>query len=290
MMGFKKNSFLLARLFATLALLLLGQQGRTQSAGELYKGGLDTLTKNVFRNIYSTVKHRPSTHLLFYEIKLDRKGFKSVRQIYAKPDSVSLQVIAAIEKTGSGWMGNRRRSQRIILPIFLLPDEEERLRVDSGKLNGWLGYTLSRTERQFDDISPNYFPAKQDRTHDLSLVSIYKLSSRWTFSGTFVYSTGNAVTFPSGKYQLEGQTNYYYTERNGYRMPDYHRFDIAATLDGKAGRKFKSSWTFGAYNAYNRHNAYVVEFKDDPADNSRTQTVQTALFGIIPSITWNFKF
>ena len=160
----------------------------------------------------------------------------------------------------------------------------------TGKLNGWLGYTLSKTERQFDGISPSYFPAKQDRTHDLSLVGIYKLSTRWTFSGTFVYSTGNAVTFPSGKYQLEGQTNYYYTERNGYRMPDYHRFDIAATLDGKKGRKFKSSWTFGAYNAYNRHNAYVIEFKDDPTDNSRTQTVQTALFGIIPSITWNFKF
>ena len=160
----------------------------------------------------------------------------------------------------------------------------------TGRFNGWLGYTLSRTERQFDGISPNYFPAKQDRMHDLSLVSIYKLSARWTFSATFVYSTGNAVTFPSGKYQLEGQTNYYYTERNGYRMPDYHRFDVAATLDGKKGKKFQSSWTFGVYNAYNRHNAYVIEFKDNPNDKSRTQTVQTALFGIIPSITWNFKF
>jgi hypothetical protein len=160
----------------------------------------------------------------------------------------------------------------------------------TGKLNGWLGYTLSKTERQFDGISPDYFPAKQDRTHDLSLVTIYKLSKRWTFSGTFVYSTGNAVTFPSGKYNLEGQTNYYYTERNGYRMPDYHRFDFAATLDGKANKKFKSSWTFGLYNSYNRHNAYVIEFQNNPDDKSRTQIVQTALFGIIPSITWNFKF
>lgn len=160
-----------------------------------------------------------------------------------------------------------------------------------GDFNGWIGYTLSRTERKFDDINDgNSFPSKQDRTHDLSAVAIYKLNNRWTFSSTFVFSTGNAITFPSGKYRVNEQTNFYYTERNGYRMPNYHRLDLGATLEGKAGKRFYSSWTFGFYNAYNRHNAYVIEFKDNPNDPSRTQAVQTALFGIIPSVTWNFKF
>lgn len=160
-----------------------------------------------------------------------------------------------------------------------------------GDFNGWIGYTISRTERKFSEISNgNYFPSKQDRTHDLSLVGIYKLSRRWTLSGTFVYNTGNAITFPSGKYQVDGKTMFYYTERNGYRMPDYHRLDISATLGGKPGRKYQSSWAFGLYNAYNRHNAYTIDFRDDPDDPSRTQAVQTALFGIIPSVTWNFKF
>jgi hypothetical protein len=160
-----------------------------------------------------------------------------------------------------------------------------------GKFNGWVGYTLSRTERKFDQISNgNYFPSKQDRTHDLSLVSIYKLAKRWTFSGTFVYNTGNAITFPSGKYTVDERTMFYYTERNGYRMPDYHRLDVSATLEGRPGKKYQSSWTVGIYNAYNRHNAYTIDFRDNPDDPSRTQAVQTALFGIIPSITWNFKF
>lgn len=160
-----------------------------------------------------------------------------------------------------------------------------------GNFNGWVGYTLSRTERSFDGISAGaYFPAKQDRTHDVSAVAIYNLSKRITLSGTFVYSTGNAITFPSGKYRINDQTTFYYSERNGYRMPAYHRLDIGATLNNKPGKKFQSGWTFGVYNAYNRHNAYVIEFQDNPQDVSRTQSVQTALFGIIPSITWNFKF
>ena len=160
-----------------------------------------------------------------------------------------------------------------------------------GKFNGWIGYTLSRTERSFAAIdSGRYFPARQDRTHDVSLVGIYKMSKRWTLSSTFVYNTGNAVTFPSGKYKLDGQTEYYYSERNGNRMPDYHRLDVAATLEGKPGKKYQSSWTFSMYNAYNRHNAYVIEFKDDPNDPLRTQAVQTSLFGLIPAVTWNFKF
>ena len=162
-----------------------------------------------------------------------------------------------------------------------------------GKFNGWVGYTLSRTEKRFAEINNgNYFPAKQDQTHNFSLVGIYKLNERWTLSGTWVYNTGNAVTFPSGKYHVNGQTVFLYTERNGYRMPAYHRLDLAATWESprNKNRKYQSSWTYGLYNAYGRENAYSIQFKDDPNDPTKTVAEQTSLFRFVPSITWNFKF
>jgi outer membrane receptor for ferrienterochelin and colicin len=160
-----------------------------------------------------------------------------------------------------------------------------------GRFNGWIGYTLSKTERQFDAVNEGkWFYAKQDRTHDLSLVGIYKASKRWTFSSVFVYNTGNAVTYPNAKYQINDQTVFYYAEKNGYRTPAYHRLDLSATLEAKPGNKLQSSWSFGIYNAYNRMNAFSIDFQDDPDDSSKTQVVRTTLFGIIPSVTWNFKF
>ncbi len=167
------------------------------------------------------------------------------------------------------------------------------LRKRSGRLSGWIGYTLSRTEKRFTEINNgNYFPARQDETHNISVVGIYRLTDRWTLSGTWVYNTGNAITFPSGKYHINGQTVFEYTERNGYRMPAYHRLDLAATVENKHNkdRKYQSSWTFGLYNAYGRENAYFILFKDDPNKPSKTVAEQTALFRYVPSITWNFKF
>src|SRR5690606_4281955 len=113
-----------------------------------------------------------------------------------------------------------------------------------GRFNGWVGYTLSRSERKFEQINKgNFYPARQDRTHDVSLVGIFELNPKWTFSGTWVYNTGNAISFPSGKYNLNGNVYNYYTERNGYRMPSYHRLDLGATLIRKKTEKFESSWT-----------------------------------------------
>jgi hypothetical protein len=160
-----------------------------------------------------------------------------------------------------------------------------------GQFTGWLSYTLSRTELKITGIDQgNWYPARQDRTHDISLVGIYQANKKWTLSATWVYYTGNAVTFPSGKYQVNGQTAFYYTERNGYRMPAYHRADIAATLQNKKRRKFESSWTFSVYNLYGRENAYSITFQNDPSDPTKTQAVQYALFRFIPSVTYNFKF
>lgn len=165
------------------------------------------------------------------------------------------------------------------------------LKKTTGRLTGWLGYTLSRTERKIDGINNNeWYVARQDRTHDLSLVGTYQLSDRWSLSGLFVYNTGNAVTFPSGKYSIEGNTVFYYTERNGYRMPSYHRMDIGATYTRPKRGKYESSWNFSLYNVYGRENAYTITFEDDPDDTGRTRAIQTALFRWVPSVSYNFKF
>jgi hypothetical protein len=160
-----------------------------------------------------------------------------------------------------------------------------------GRLNGWIGYTLARTEKKIEGINDGgYYAAKQDRTHDVSIVGIYELTKSWTFSATWVYYTGNAITFPSGKYEVAGHLLNYYTERNAYRMPAYHRLDIGATWLRKKTEKFESSWNFSVYNAYGRENAYSITFREDPNDPSKTQALQTTLFRWIPSFTYNFKF
>ena len=165
------------------------------------------------------------------------------------------------------------------------------LKKKTGKLTGWISYTLARTERSVPGINNgNWYPARQDQTHNIAIVGIYQTNSRWTISANWVYNTGNAVTFPSGKYRLNGQNVYYYTERNGYRFPDYHRLDLAATLKNKPKPGREGSWTFSLYNVYGRENTYSIEFKDDPNNPGKTIAEQTALFKWVPSITYNFKF
>lgn len=166
------------------------------------------------------------------------------------------------------------------------------LRKTKGRLNGWVSYTLGKSERQFDQINEGrWFNARQDRTHDVSVVGLYQLSEKWNLGANFVYYTGNAITFPSGKYEVDGRTIFYYTERNEYRMPDYHRLDLSATYDPiKTNKRFKSSWSFGLYNVYNRKNAYIIDFRENDDNANITEAYKIALFGIIPSVTWNFKF
>jgi outer membrane cobalamin receptor len=155
-----------------------------------------------------------------------------------------------------------------------------------GDVSGWVGYTLSRSEIQIPGINNgDYYPARQDRTHDISVVGMYQLNTSWSLSATFVYYTGDAVTFPSGKYEVDGLIANYYTERNGYRMPAYNRLDLGATWQGE-----RSSWNFSLYNAYGRENAYTITFEKDPDDPSKTEALQTSLFRFVPSVTYNFKF
>ena len=158
-----------------------------------------------------------------------------------------------------------------------------------GKLTGWIGYTLSRSLRQFDDINDGQvFSARQDRIHDLSVVAMYKINDALTVASTFVYYTGDAVTFPSGKYTINGDMIPYFTERNGYRMPDYHRMDLGLTWYMKDKKRFRHNLNFSVYNLYGRENAYTITFQENE-ETGEQEALQTALFKIIPSITYNFK-
>ena len=160
-----------------------------------------------------------------------------------------------------------------------------------GRFTGWLGYTLSRTERKINGINnDSWYPATQDITHYITAVGIFQLNKKWTASAVFVYYTGNAVTFPSGKYEVNGQVVFYYTQRNGYRMPAYNRLDIGFTYQAKKTEKFESSWNFSCYNAYGRENPYSITFQVNPNNPQQTQAVMTYLFRWVPSITYNFKF
>jgi hypothetical protein len=165
------------------------------------------------------------------------------------------------------------------------------LKKPSGRLTGWLSYTLSRTERLFDGINNGeWFAARQDRTHDLALVGAYKLNDKWTLSANWIFYTGDAVTFPAGKYTIDDRVVFYYTKRNGYRMPNYHRLDLGATMQLKKKGRYASDLTFSLYNAYGRENPYTITFRQSEKDPEKTEAVQTALFKYIPSISYNFKF
>lgn len=160
-----------------------------------------------------------------------------------------------------------------------------------GRLRGWVSYTLSRTENRIGGINnSDWYPTRYDKTHDISVVASYDLSKRISFSSAFVYATGNAVTFPSGKYELNGRIIPYYTERNGYRMPPYHRMDLSMRIKGKEKKRVKTSWDISAYNVYNRYNAYSIYFRESETNSGKTEAVKLSLFGIVPSVTFNIDF
>jgi hypothetical protein len=183
----------------------------------------------------------------------------------------------------------------------------------TGKLTGWMSYTLSRSELKVDGINYGknnperdgmWYPALYDRTHNLSASGFYQLSSRWSVSSTFTYSTGTPSNAPTSKHYSQGiaipyDANY---SRNAYRLPDYHRLDIAFRLEGKTlSRKGKvrqnhDYWVFSLYNVYGRRNAFSVDFVQSDGrylagQAIETEAIQTSILGsIVPSVSYNFKF
>ncbi len=170
------------------------------------------------------------------------------------------------------------------------------LKKNYGKLKGWLSYTLSKTERKIDGINNDaWYPAKYDRPHNLSIVSTYEYNHRWLFSANFTLQSGINTTFPDSRYVFQGLVVPFNSQnsRNNYRLPNYNRLDLSATLQNKfiPGRKFHSSWVFSIYNVYGRRNAYSIYFEQSPTNPTQTEAVRLSIIGqAIPSVTWNFTF
>ncbi|PIB37512.1 hypothetical protein BFP72_10520 [Reichenbachiella sp. 5M10] len=167
------------------------------------------------------------------------------------------------------------------------------IRKNVGKLTGWIGYTLSKVEKKIPTINDgNWYNAKFDKPNDLSIVAVYDITPHISLGGSFVYSTGGAVTFPTGRYYFGGAAVPVYSERNGERLPDYHRLDASVTMRSKKNdnRRFKSEWVFSVYNVYNRKNAFSISFQQEPDNPTGTYAEKSAIFGIIPSITYNVRF
>lgn len=164
--------------------------------------------------------------------------------------------------------------------------------VPDGRLNGWVSYTYARTWRQFPDINNgNKYPAPYDSPNDVSIVLNFEASKRISISANWVYSTGKPVTFPTGRAVIDGAIVPIYSDRNAYRMRDYHRLDLSVTLHQKpTDHRFNWDLVFSVYNAYDRHNTWAINFVQDSQNPYTTYAEQTYLFGIIPAITFNFNF
>ena len=170
------------------------------------------------------------------------------------------------------------------------------LKKAKGKLNGWIGYTLSKSERSFDDIEGGrWYSTVYDKTHDLSIVANYKIGRKWDLGAVAIYGTGRNYTPVGGFFLIEQNINLWYGPRNSARLDPYHRIDLSATFTPKpdSKKKWKSSWTLSVYNAYNRKNPFFILYDADV--NLETGNVEISgdkitLFPIIPSITYNFTW
>ncbi|WP_459743141.1 TonB-dependent receptor [Polaribacter sp. OB-PA-B3] len=172
---------------------------------------------------------------------------------------------------------------------------------NEGKFQGWLSYTLSKSEqltagRTAEEPGINngeWYSTPYDKTHDFSINASYKLNDKWKFNSNFVFQTGQPTNYPVGQYEYQGLNVPIYDDnrRNSDRLPNYHRLDISATLNPKKNinRKWQGEWVFGIYNVYGRQNAASLAFTQNQ-ETFRNEAVQTSIFGLVPSITYNFKF
>lgn len=165
------------------------------------------------------------------------------------------------------------------------------LKKSYGKLTGWLGYTLSWSQNKINGINNGkWYYASNDRRHDLSIVLMYDLPRHWDISALWMFNTGQAYSAPSAKYTIGGETFYYYSERNGYRMNDYHRLDISVSHRKRTKHFVERVWSFGFYNIYARYNPYMITFEDDKNSPTGTKATQVSLFTIVPSVSFSIKF
>jgi hypothetical protein len=244
-------------------------------------------TTNVYLPSSNNIKPEIADQVaLGYYHTFHQNGFEFSSEIYYKNLQNQIDY-----KNGADLVGNANIEADLLYGSGRAYGWETYIKKKTGRFTGWISYTLSKTELKIPGINDNhYYPATQDQTNHLSLVGMYQVGKKWTFSADFVYNTGDAVTWPSGKFSVDGAPVYYYGPRNSNRLPAYNRLDLGATLLAKKTTKYESSWNFSIYNAYGQSNPYDIIFQADPKNANKTQVLQTTLFKMVPSVTYNFKF
>lgn len=225
----------------------------------------DQLSVGYFTNFFDNIVE--TSFEVFYKNLYNQVDYENGAQIYFNPDVESLVLQGIGRAYGAEFL----------------------IRKNIGNLTGWIAYTLLKSERKFDAIEDgNWYPARQDRRHDFAFVLNYEFLRKFTFSTSWVYTTGDAVTFPVGKYTIDGHYVYLYSSRNGDRMPNYHRLDFGFTWKIKETKNFACDLNLSVYNVYNRKNAYSINFKYNEKTNN-IEAERLSLFGTIPAINFNFR-
>ncbi|NLR57410.1 TonB-dependent receptor [Chitinophaga polysaccharea] len=176
---------------------------------------------------------------------------------------------------------------------------EVMLKKNTGRITGWLSYTLSKAEQRTPGRNAaepginngQWYRANYDKTHNLSLTAAYQLTKKWSFGGIFTYQTGKAATYPIGKYQYQGITIANYGRRNANSLPAYHHLDLSASYTPKpdSKKRWKGEWVFSIYNVYGRNNAASLMFEQN-RETGLSEAKRISIFGIVPGVTYNFKF
>lgn len=200
---------------------------------------------------------------------------------------------------GSDLIGNNTIETEILNGESRAYGLEFLVRKTEGRLTGWLAYTLSKSEQRTPGGNAGgpginngkWYNTPFDRTHDLSLTGAYQLNNKWSFGTNLVFQTGRPVTYPNGQYEYEGLSIASYSDRNSDRLPAYHRLDVSATYvpNRKPNKRWKGEWVFSIYNLYNRKNAAAISFGQN-IETGANQATRVAIFGMVPSVTYNFKF
>ncbi|MBG6111438.1 hypothetical protein IWX84_002324 [Flavobacterium sp. CG_9.10] len=200
---------------------------------------------------------------------------------------------------GANLIANKAIEQVILNGQLRSYGLELMLRKNEGKFNGWISYTLSKSEQQTPGRTPvetginngAWYNSVYDKLHNIAITSSYKLNEKWSFGANFALQTGQPVTYPNGQYEYLGIIVPSYGLRNENRLPAYHHLDIAATLTPRKNmdRNWKGEWVFSIYNLYNRKNAASINFRQN-TDTGNNEAVKTSIFGIVPAISYNFKF
>ncbi|WP_298391556.1 TonB-dependent receptor [Flavobacterium sp.] len=224
-----------------------------------------------------------------------------------KDDAYSIEVESFFKKVknridyidGADLIANEAIEQVILNGEMRSYGLEVMFKKNTGKFNGWISYTLSRSEQRTPGRTPNetginngnWYRSAYDKTHNLAVTSSYKLNKKWNFGANFVLQTGQPVTYPNGQYTYQGIKVPSYGLRNENNLPLYHHLDVSATLTPKSSEKkrWKGEWVFSIYNLYARKNAASISFRQNQ-DTGQNEAIKLSIFGIVPAVSYNFKF